>query len=351
MRTPQEVRHDNAFNFLRILAASAVLYSHSYALLGLEEPIPVPGQTYGSLAVALFFAISGFLVSQSWDRDPALQRFFLRRGLRIFPGLLVVVLLTSLLLGPVFTTAPLPEYFLSGSPWNYIWQGALTLGSPPLLGVFDSNPYPRAPNGSLWTLRYEILMYLFLALFGRIIATARLKWVYPTAAFFLGTVWVIASSSELTPIKVPFLWRLQTEFYVERIAYLGAFFFAGATMYVFRRQMKLSGLVAGMMLIPLLTIDNALVSMVALWIAIPYVAIVFAYKAPAIFRLFNGADYSYGVYIYAYPIQQAVSLIGSQSGFTWIWALIISGSITLLFAGLSWHFIEKPALALKSSIC
>lgn len=350
MRILKEVRHDNAFNFLRILAASAVLYSHSYALFGLEEPIPVSGQTYGSLAVALFFSISGYLVCQSWIRDPALTRFFLRRGLRIFPGLLVVVLLTALLLGPVFTTTPLTEYFLSDSPWNYIWQGALTLGSPSLLGVFDSNSYPRAPNGSLWTLRYEILMYFLLALFGRIFACSALKWICPTAVFFLGAVWVIANTSELTPVKIPFLWRLHTEFYLERIAYLGAFFFAGATMYVYRHEIKLSGLLAGVMIIPLLIINNSLVSMIALWIAIPYMALVFAYKAPAIFRSFNGADYSYGVYIYAYPIQQAVSLICSQSGCSWIVALIISGLITLLFASLSWHFIEKPALALKSSI-
>lgn len=111
---------NNAFDFLRIFAASAVLYSHSYALYGLPEPYPLPGQTYGSLAVALFFSISGFLVCQSWMNDPSFSRFFIRRALRIFPGLLVVVILTALVIGPLFTTLTLQEYFASGTAWNYI---------------------------------------------------------------------------------------------------------------------------------------------------------------------------------------------------------------------------------------
>lgn len=340
---------NNAFDILRIIAASAVLYSHSYALYGLAEPLPVAGQTYGSLAVALFFAISGFLVCQSWMRDPSLARFFVRRGLRIFPGLLVVVFVTALMIGPMFTTLTLEEYFSSGTAWHYIWQASLTLGSPSLEGVFESNPYPGGPNGSLWTLRYEILMYVILAVLGQITPRVILKYVCPLAVLCFGTVWLVATIGNLTPINMPFVWRLNTDFYGERIAYLGAFFFSGATMYLYFPKIPLSGGLAWSMGLALLLIGNSVLAMVLLWVALPYIALVFAYRAPAIFRKTNGLDYSYGIYIYAFPVQQSVSLIGYQQDLPWFSVLFISSAITLLLAGLSWHFIEKPALSLKDA--
>lgn len=338
---------NNAFDFLRVFAGSAVLYSHSYALYGLPEPVPVSGQTYGSLAVALFFSISGFLVCQSWVRDPSFLRFFFRRILRIFPGLIVVVIFTSLLIGPIFTTLKLDQYFSSGTAWSYIWQAALTLDSPPLKGVFESNPYPGAPNGSLWTLRYEILMYAALAVCGMLVPKSKLQYLCPIMAVVFGATWLVASYGNLTPIKVPFVWRLHTEFYGERIAYLGAFFFAGATMHFHFQRIPLSGWFATLLGVAALLATDSIVAMVLLWVALPYVAIVFAFKAPILFRKINGADYSYGIYIYAFPIQQSVSLIGYQLGWSWLAVLFIASGITITVAGASWYCIEKPALSLK----
>lgn len=342
-----EWHQNNAFDFLRIFAASAVLYSHSYALFGLPEPFPVSGQTYGSLAVALFFAISGFLVCQSWMRDPSYSRFFIRRGLRIFPGLLVVVLLTALVIGPLFTTLTLTEYFASGTAWNYIWQATLTLGSPALQGVFENNPYPGGPNGSLWTLRYELLMYAILAALGMLIPKSKLKYVCPLAVIAFGSVWLVVTIGRLTPIQMPFVWRLHTEFYGERIAYLGAFFFAGATMYLYLQRIRLSAWIAVSMGLAMLAVPENTVAMLLLWVVLPYMAIVFAFKAPLLFRKTNGMDYSYGIYIYAFPVQQSVSQIGSQYGWTWFSVLFVAAGITLCLASASWHFIEKPALSLK----
>jgi len=222
------------------------------------------------------------------------------------------------------------------------------LGSPPLEGVFEANPFPGAPNGSLWTLRYEILMYAILAISGRFIPQSMLKHLCPLAVVVFGTIWIVVTVGHLTPVKIPFVWRLQTEFYGERIAYLGAFFFAGATMHVHFERIPLSGWFACALGIALLTVSNDLLAMTLLWVALPYMAIVFAYKAPAPFRKTNGLDYSYGIYIYAFPVQQSVSLIGAQQELPWISVLLISAAITLLLAGLSWHFIEKPALSLKN---
>ncbi|MGO4377458.1 acyltransferase family protein [Pseudoduganella sp. RAF53_2] len=106
-----EKAHDNAFDVLRMTAAAAVLYSHSFPLLGLPEPEPLPGLTWGRLAVAVFFGISGFLVAQSWESDSHGLRFLARRALRIFPGLLVLALLSALVLGPAVTVLPLAGIF------------------------------------------------------------------------------------------------------------------------------------------------------------------------------------------------------------------------------------------------
>jgi peptidoglycan/LPS O-acetylase OafA/YrhL len=81
-----EHSRSNSFDFLRVSAALLVLYSHSFSLVGLPEPASMAGQSYGSLAVALFFAINGYLVCQSWVHDPSPLRFVVRRALRILPG-------------------------------------------------------------------------------------------------------------------------------------------------------------------------------------------------------------------------------------------------------------------------
>jgi len=149
----------NAFDFLRVAAALAVLLSHSFPIVGLQEPTPVAGLTMGKLAVAVFFAISGYLVCQSWQTDPHVGRFAARRALRIFPGLLVMLLLTVLVLGPALTEVRLSEYFGAGATRKSLLYGALGLGSFPLPGLFEHNPMPGGVNGSLWTIKYELLMY------------------------------------------------------------------------------------------------------------------------------------------------------------------------------------------------
>jgi peptidoglycan/LPS O-acetylase OafA/YrhL len=348
--TANAEKSGNAFDALRVAAALAVLYSHSYALYGLPEPAPLAGQTWGSLAVAFFFAVSGFLVCQSWQRDPHMLRFAARRALRIFPGLCVVVLLTALIIGAAFTSFPLAKYLSSSSPWVYIATGVLGLGSPPLTGVFEYNPYPVSTNGSLWTLKYELIMYASLAVFGRFVNRAHLKRVCACAFAFFGSLWLFLTLTGQADLAVPFVWRLGIEIYVARVAYLGAFFFAGASFYLNFSRISLSPLVALGLIIAAVMIPNRVVVMLMLWLAVPYLVIVFAFKAPAIFRKVNGFDYSYGIYIYAFPIQQMLSPLGVRLGWPWSVVLLTSVAATITSAAISWHCIEEPALRLKRFI-
>lgn len=112
-------RQDNNFDFIRLLAATMVLVSHQYAIGGFPEPVLL-GDGLGGLSVKVFFAISGYLVAESWFRDPSLWRFLARRVLRIWPGLIVMVLLTILVLGPIVTTWSIRDYLASSQTWAYL---------------------------------------------------------------------------------------------------------------------------------------------------------------------------------------------------------------------------------------
>lgn len=337
----------NCFDFLRVFSALAVLYSHSFALIGAPEPEPVSGQSFGSLAVAVFFAISGFLVCQSWVRDPSPWRFAGRRALRILPGLLVVVLFTALLVGPLFTTLTWQTYFSAGTTWSYIPRTFLFLAVPPLPGLFESNPFPAANNGSLWTLRYEVLMYAWLAIVGGLSPKVYLKTACSLSFFGFAMLWLTLFFGDAIPLQIPFIWRAGTELYLDRIANLGAYFFAGCCINLYFTKIPLSLTVAALLIALSAIVTDKNLAQPILWIAIPYAAITFAYRSPKFLQRLSGYDYSYGIYVYAFPVQQAVVLIIPNSRDNWFATVAASILVTTLLAAASWHAVERPFMGLK----
>ena len=149
---------NNNFDLLRLFGAALVVYGHSYPLTGAAAP-GFAANPVGTIGVKIFFVVSGYLVAQSWVRDSHLVRFAVRRGLRIFPALTVVVLVSVFFLGPVFTSLPLDEYFPHPLTSAYLRNIVLYI-SYALPGVFEHNTYPAAVNGSLWSLPAEFAMYL-----------------------------------------------------------------------------------------------------------------------------------------------------------------------------------------------
>lgn len=162
---------ENNFNLLRCVAALMVIYSHSWALSAESESgdwlKSFLGGSPGMLAVNAFFIISGFLVMQSWGRQRSLLNFCRARVFRVIPGLAGVLLFTVLLSGMFWTSLDAASFFRSGEVWKYVYKNLLMIRTEyDLPGVFANNPYPDAVNGSLWTLRYEMKMYLALAVLG-----------------------------------------------------------------------------------------------------------------------------------------------------------------------------------------
>ena len=164
MRLSQVSRgRDNNLNLLRVLAAAAVLVSHAYPITRgpeAEEPLHnLTGFTLGTVAVYVFFVVSGFLIAKSFEGSKGVLDWSAARVLRLFPGLFVALALTVLVLGPIVTTLPLAAYFADPATLAYLPQNlALIAQRFDLPGVFVGNPYPSAVNGSLWTLFYGNLL-------------------------------------------------------------------------------------------------------------------------------------------------------------------------------------------------
>jgi len=326
----------NNFNVLRLIGASLVLYGHSFTFLGLPAPLFLSWLPLGELGVYIFFIISGYLITESFERDSQLLRFFARRALRIFPGLIVCILLSVLILGPVLTTLPLQDYFENQYTWKYLHNIALYIGYY-LPGVFESNRVPNAVNGSLWSLPVEFLMYIVVA----------------TSGFLGGNRWVFAALA-LISVMITLFWALRTtEMLVVyasdlRQAFIcGTYFWAGAVFYKFdlKRFFSLSAVVIACVIILSLESWVEVLSVMA-WVLLPTIVLAFGLSySPMLNRLTRSGDYSYGIYIYAFPIQQTMVYLYPH--------MSLSSYLPLCFvlcglcAILSWHLVEKPSLALK----
>jgi peptidoglycan/LPS O-acetylase OafA/YrhL len=287
-----EGQHNN-FDALRLLGALLVLVSHQFALSGREEPHFFADNSFGHLGVLMFFSISGYLVTASRLKDPHAPRFIARRTLRMAPALCVSIPLTF---------AVIEALGLTGFPGN-----------------------PRhLTNGSLWTIRYEVYCYAWLVFAG--VATRR-----PAIALAVGMLGYFVLSG------------LQDG--ESFLAYFGLFFAAGSVLRAcpyFRKPLPtLSFLSLGIALVSCGQIKLGLACIVP-----PLTVAVGAQSWPGLRDIASIGDLSYGIYIYAWPVQQiGVALVGQQTPYFEL--LSITVPVTLALAAASWHVVEKNALRYK----
>jgi peptidoglycan/LPS O-acetylase OafA/YrhL len=353
------LNRDNSFDVVRTLAALTVLFGHSFALLGKPEPwVQALDMNISVLAVTVFFALSGFLVTQSWQRDASVWRFAARRSLRIFPGLFVAVVFTALVVGTYATSVPRQTYLKDSAVWAFILDNTLTICNiKSLPGVFEAMPN-TGPNGSLWTLRYEVLMYVLLVCAG---LTGRMRSIallfFFTFAFSSAYFQWFAVKSWASP--VPVLWRIGLDFDLVRLARLGALFFGAVVVCAFWvpisrlfETQKWFGWCLALTGVCLAAMPPAVATTLAAFIVIPLATVYAATVRPGrVGRLLalGKNDLSFGIYIYSFPIQQSVSEQALLRGWSWLFTLATSLVLVLAAATLSWRYIEKPALAMKPS--
>jgi peptidoglycan/LPS O-acetylase OafA/YrhL len=337
-------RHNN-FDCLRLLLAIVVLQYHSFPCSGqASHQFWTRLATFqfggGWIAVNFFFAISGFLITSSWLRSSGLNDFLRKRFLRIYPGFIIAMLFCAFVIGPL-TGARLPEYFHDARTFAYFKP--LVLGPVESLpGVLQDVPWAGLVNGSIWTIRFEIFCYLFLAalgsfgllkrrgvilvLFALALVTSScltnqwprpVTWVVP----YFGSLWELPRFLSYFLAGVSFfLWRDRIRFDLALLGIAGAFLFLGYVAHLESISLPICG--------------SYLIFFAAFARQLPFQ------------RVGARGDLSYGVYLYAFPVQQLLVYYLPIARH----ALVLTAMalpLTLALAVISWKVVEQPCLKLK----
>lgn len=324
--------NSSGFDYLRLALAAAVVCYHSAVTTGgeaLQRQISDSwvGHVF-ALVLPMFFALSGFLVAGSLLRSQTLAEFLGLRALRIFPALILNTLACALLLGPLMSTLGIGPYFADPLFWRYLWNA---LGHPQfhLPGVFADSPTSEV-NSQLWTIPVELECYIVLATLA-LLRLPRLRRLY--AALFVAAL--LALEAQAWNGAGPWLGRQ-----------LILSFHAGVLLFLLRDRVRWSSLAGAAALALALA---ALSRPATAYLAAPpaaYLAVWIGLHDGRRAALLRSGDYSYGLYLGGFPIQQLLVATLPAARVWWI-NLLLGLLFGLAFAAVSWHAVEKPALARK----
>ncbi|MEY9951168.1 acyltransferase family protein [Leifsonia sp. EB34] len=344
----------NALGVIRFVLAAAVIVSHSFPLSGNgEDPFlrwSHGQQNLGGFAVIGFFAISGYLIAKSGARNDILQ-FAWARVLRIFPAFLAVLLMSAFVVGPIawkLMGRGLRSYFTTpGGPFSYLANDwTLTIHQWGIFDIFSATPYGRAENGlsafngSLWTLTYEWTCYVLIGAFVLFGLLRGFKIVVPILAVVLLGMQIARVAGASFVAVVPWLGD-------QYIVSLGLIFMIGATFAMYADRIVLDyRLFLFCAALSVFTARAGGFEIVG-YPAFAYMLFWLAAKLPdALKRLGSKNDYSYGLYLWGFLVQQIVAALGWYH-FGFVAYLAICLVFSVIMAWLSWHGLEKHALAIK----
>ena len=342
----------NNFDVIRLVAALFVLITHSYQLSAyfrtkseLLEQISWHHISLSYLGVGTFFIISGYLISQSLYRSSSTFDYLKKRIIRIFPGLLVAVLLTMLVLGPLVTTFRLSNYFTDPTTFTYLKNCLLFRKQEQLPGVFLSNPVGPEVNGSLWTLVYEFSFYLFL-LFCYQTGLLRLRFL--NLAFFLIGLAVLPL---LKQVPIYYNYYPSVNMSPGELIRFILFFWSGVLAFLYKDRIRYTGfgaILAAVSCIGLIVLRQYTLLYSLLYILLPYLIFYLAYLPGSLNRFGRWGDLSYGIYIYSFPIQQFIlTRHPTMPGFG---IMLVAALLVTPLAWMSWFWVESPALRWGKSL-
>ena len=330
--------HPRGFDYLRLVLAFCVVGFHSFTTI---HDVAADHLLWRSawrpilrLFLPMFFALSGFLVAGSLARSASLVEFLARRVLRLMPALVAEVLLSALVLGPLLTAYPLSRYFADHAFLAYLLNavGVVHFALP---GVFLHNPRPGLVNGSLWTLPFEGICYALLTVLSLLGVVRRRGLVLAlTVAASVGLAIAAARQGGV-------IWAPPGSFLV-------VCFLAGVALFQYREKIPADPrlfILASAVSLLLLAVDQlTLLAPLPLAYATVWLGLT---RPPASMAV--GGDYSYGVYLFAYPIQQAIVAIWPAAGSP-LAVFLLAAPLSLAYAVFSWRCIERPILRRKSAI-
>lgn len=332
----------NSLNLVRLILALSVVVSHSYMIGGFEGGIYIGGTFgLGFFAVACFFTISGYLISQSRSQG-TVQSYLWKRALRILPGYVVAYILTS------FLFSPIAGYFQGGwsveAALGYLFEGMkfFIFGHQEIGATLQGLAHPSSWNGSLWSVRIEAILYIATALLFFIPKISQIK-----SVLWLGTILTTLASvlfqlgivSDPTPVSI-----------LSTLCLFVPFYLAGSILFLSRERIALDSktLSIAIVLGALALYLPGTGALAALPVGIIILGIGSIRPRPFL-NHFNSNDYSYGVYVLAFPIQQTLAAMGvGQLGISIF--MLASILVSLVFAAASWHLVESRPLKLKNLV-
>lgn len=341
----------NSLNLARHVLASIVVYSHAFETGGYGlDPLKVfTGFTSGDICVAFFFAISGYLVCRSWFRNPSGKIYLWHRSLRIFPAFWVCLILTSFVLFPLWIRISGEDFggLELRETWSYLFSNFLLRIRQSSIGnMFAANPVQGVVNGSLWSLFPEFLCYLLVLFAGKLGFFKRNMSLFVVLAFllclaFAATPFVLTSVFD-TRLYPPL-------FYVGKLVFVSSFFVCGILLFLLSGKVRVS--YVGLFIALTAFVGSLICGFKPAVILLPFLAPYIAISGSLLFP-FKGiklySDFSYGIYIYHFPVQQVLYAFGFLSGLNVVGFALCSWFLTLPLAVLSWLLVEKVALKQKN---
>ncbi|SJZ43496.1 Peptidoglycan/LPS O-acetylase OafA/YrhL, contains acyltransferase and SGNH-hydrolase domains [Enhydrobacter aerosaccus] len=341
-RLAETQRHPSGFDYLRLILSFVFVAYHAFFVCygwSVSDWVFLgPARPVGYFLLPSFFALSGFLVAGSLERN-TLPVFFTLRVLRIMPALAVEVLLSAFLLGTLLTTWNWSDYFSHPRFWSYLLNvvGYVHIQLP---GVFLDNPLPDNVNGQLWTIPYELKSYLMAGFFGFLGLATRSKWVLGISIAlisYLTLKQVFGAAPHAMQYGPPGRMLIIS-------AMVGLWLYVARHRIPYSRMLFFASLAATWILLS--TADLFYVAVFPLC----YVTVYLGLQNPRRIWVVASGDYSYGLYLYSFPIQQAiVQLLPDHR--TWIVNTALGLPITGICAFLSWHLVEKRVLAWRRVAC
>jgi peptidoglycan/LPS O-acetylase OafA/YrhL len=327
------------FDYLRFGLSISVLVWHSYLTVhGVDAALSIASRWSGYVTywiLPMFFALSGFLIASSLERTTSLTKFLWLRFIRIYPALTVEVILSALILGVLATTLSLREYFTHPVFYDYLLN-VLGWIHYELPGVFTNNPLPKIVNTSLWTVPYELECYIVLTI-------AALLWVRKKPGLFLTIFVLLCIARTISTFYFGYGEPISANI---RGRHLVLFFFAAVLLNLNKKHIPFDGRLALLAtVISALTLFNYRYIFLAT-LPVAYLTVWLGLQRPKKIKYVMDGDYSYGIYLYAAPIQQAVWHF-TDIGKSYAGNVVVSLCVVSLFAVFSWHAIEKPMLRFK----
>lgn len=332
-------KNNNNLDVFRVIAASMVIYGHAYALLpaagGQDFLLKIIGFDYsGSLAVKIFFFLSGLVVTNSLISSNDAVRFVISRFFRIWPALLITLGVSAFVIGPVVSSLSAHDYFSNPAVMDYFVQSAKMNIRFELPGVFQGRKYASI-NGSLWTIPFEVFAYV--VLLGAFMSGGmRLKKV----AFAIVAIIIV---EPVLSEKIIFTWVSRDP----EVSMLAPSFASGALLAIFRESVKIDLKIFVGLWVVFYVFKGSVYGFYYFYGAVFY-SIIYLATLPLVVRLKPSSDISYGVYLWGWPVQQLMVTFFPDSGV--VVNQVSSIAVSAILGWLSWNVIEKRFIAIGSKL-